>query len=81
MISMQQVTSVENDGRYGIVPLKHFISTRINLISKELGIQIPEKVDDSLGYVENPSQSSGLSLTACWSIISILIILVTYIIY
>jgi len=78
---MQQVTSVENDGRYGIVPLKHFISTRINLISKELGIQIPEKVDDSLGYVENPSQSSGLSLTACWSIISILIILVTYIIY
>lgn len=76
----QQVTSVENNGKYGIVPLKHFIGTRINLISNELGIKIPEKVDDSLGYYENPS-SSGLSLTACWSVISILIVLVSYIIY
>jgi len=76
----QQVTSVENNGKYGIVPLKHFIGTRINLISNELDIKIPEKVDDSLGYYENPS-SSGLSLTACWSVISILIVLVSYIIY
>jgi len=78
---IQQVTSLEGEGIYGITPLKYFIGTKIDLLSKELNIEIPQEFDNSLGYVENPSQSSGLSITASWSVITILIMLISYILY
>jgi len=78
------INSEQANSRYGTVPLKYFINTRIELVANELNIQIPPALDNSLGYVENPSQvkSSASSKTATWSIfISFIVLMITFILY
>jgi len=85
---VQHVTSTEGTARFGTLPLKYFISTKINLVSQELGIQVPSEVETDLGLVENPSQKanvnalSGSSKTLSLTIFSTLMILfLTYLLY
>ncbi|OUM68311.1 hypothetical protein PIROE2DRAFT_4063 [Piromyces sp. E2] len=58
---LQHVTSTEGVGRFETVPLKYFISTKINLVANELGIQVPNQYESDLGMVENPSQKASVN--------------------
>jgi len=79
------INSEEGVSRYGTVPIKFFINSKIDLVSNELNIQIPQTIDNSLGYVDNPSQlkaTSSSSKTVTWSIFtSFIILFVTFILY
>jgi len=81
------VTSTDSFARYDTVPLKYFISTKINMVAQELGIQVPAQFETDLGMVENPSQkdsnkSSGTSKTISFTLFTTLMALfITYILY
>jgi len=83
----QHITSLDSFGRFETVPLKYFINTKINLVSQELGIQVPSQYETDLGMVENPSQkdsnkTSDSSKTISFTVFTTLMaIFITYILY
>jgi len=86
---IKHTTSLEEDGDFDTTTLRYFISNRINNAAKELGIKIPEKPLNDLGYVEvkvssdTGSESSSDSVqSVSWSIFSSIVVLfISFILY
>jgi len=77
---VKHTTSLEKDGNYNTIPLRYFISNKISLVSQELGVKVPQKPEDNLGYVEVPSSGSIKSVS--WSVFSAIVVLfISYVLY
>jgi len=68
------VSSEQPQARFNTMPLKYFINTMVDNISKELNINVPKSYETNLGFVENTADvNSGAMTKLSWSIFSVLI--------
>jgi len=62
------------DGYNSNYPIRYYIKTKFQLVTEELGLDIPEKFENNLGYYESASFTSGASFsirttTSLWCIL------------
>ncbi|OUM68313.1 hypothetical protein PIROE2DRAFT_4065 [Piromyces sp. E2] len=82
---VKHTTSLEPNEDSDKTPIRYFINSRIDRVSQELGIQIPQNPLNDLGYVEVPKdeKSGGISTFASIKSIplSIIVIFISFLLY